>query len=663
MYTGELLMFKLSKSSIYQLEIMGEERVKIARESDMGSFIRHLLKDVQALEYMLDNDWFETDTIRIGAEQEMCLVDKTTLKPAPMAINVLKKLKGHDWATTEIARFNLENNFSPREFTGNALSAMETENLQQMKIVREAVKRSGGHVVLTGILPTIRKSDLELTNLTPKPRYRALIEAINNQLQKASYEINLAGIDELLVKHDSPLLEALNTSYQVHLQVTPATFVPLYNIAQTVAAPVMAIAANSPLVFGKRLWHESRIALFQQALDVRNSHDHMRQRAPRVNFGNKWLDNSVLEIHREDIARFRVLLGADIEEDSLKCIADKRTPKLKALQVHNGTVYRWNRPCYGISPNGQPHLRIENRVLPAGPTIIDQTANAAFWLGLVTGMAHEYKDIREHISWSDVRDNFFKAAKLGIDTKFTWFNDRKVTCCDLILEELLPMARKGLAHRKIDAKDIDRYLGVIEERAKHLRNGARWQLRAYTKLREEMNQDEALSSLTSSILKNQLTEQPVHTWPEPKRSDFKNYRPKGLKVEEFMETDLFTVQQDDLLELVVDMMQWRDLRYLPVEDKNGSLIGLVTTRNLLNYFNKVNRANELETTQETYQVKHIMIKDPICVGPKTTIKEAMYIMRDKKIGCLPVTKEGELIGIITEMDFLRVSGSLIERMG
>ncbi|PHI18409.1 CBS domain-containing protein [Lewinellaceae bacterium SD302] len=642
---------------------MGEERVNVPREEDKADFIRHLLRDVQALEYMLQNDWFETEPIRIGAEQEMCLVDKTTLKPAPIAIDVLKKLEGHEWATTEIAQFNLENNFSPREFTGSALHEMETENIQQMKIVRKAVKATGGQVVLTGILPTIRKFDLDLNNLTPKPRYRALIDAINSQLEKSSYELNLAGIDELLLRHDSPLLEALNTSYQVHLQVTPATFVPLYNIAQAVTAPVMAIAANSPIVFGKRLWHESRIALFQQALDVRNSRDHMRERAPRVNFGNRWLDNSILEIYREDIARFRVLLGTEIEEDSLKMIAEKKTPKLKALQVHNGTVYRWNRPCYGISPNGQPHLRIENRVLPAGPTILDQTANAAFWLGLVTGMAHEYKDIRQHLSWSDVRDNFFKAAKFGIDTKFTWFNDKKVTCCDLIQEELLPLAKRGLESRGIISQDIDRYLGVIEERTKKHTNGARWQLRVYTKLREDLNQDEALSTLTASIIKNQATERPVHTWKEPNKDDYKRYRPKGLRVEEFMETDLFTVHQDDLLDLVVDMMDWRKLRYLPVEDKSGSIIGLVTTRKLLRYFTKIKRAAELGEVKEAVYVKDIMINDPVCIDPKSTIKDAMAIMRERKIGCLPVTKNNELMGIITEMDFLRVSGRLIERLG
>ncbi|MEO0732066.1 MAG: CBS domain-containing protein, partial [Bacteroidota bacterium] len=385
---------------------MGDERVNVPTEASRTQFTRSLLQDVQALEYMLKNDWFETDTIRIGAEQEMCLVDRKTLKPTPKNMSVLKRLKDYPWATTEIARFNLECNLSPQEFTGNALRLMETENRAQLELVSAAAKSSSAQVVLTGILPTLRKFDLDMENLTPKPRYLALIEAIKAQLKTdRGFELRLAGIDELFIRHDTPLMEACNTSYQVHLQVTPETFAPLYNISQTVTAPILAIAANSPLVFGKRLWHESRIALFQQALDVRTTQDHMRQPEPRVSFGMDWLDESILEIYKEDIARYRVLLGTQVDEASLEMIGQGKVPKLRALQVHNGTVYRWNRPCYGISDNGKPHLRIENRVIPAGPTVLDQVANAAFWLGSVLGMAHEYKDVRQHISFADVKDN------------------------------------------------------------------------------------------------------------------------------------------------------------------------------------------------------------------------------------------------------------------
>jgi CBS domain-containing protein len=513
-------------------------------------------------------------------------------------------------------------------------------------------------LILTGILPTLRKYDLEMHNLTPKKRYYALMEAINSQLQGNAYELRLSGIDELLVRHNSPLLEACNTSFQVHLQVSPNNFAPLYNISQVLAAPVIAVAANSPIVFGKRLWHESRIALFQQALDVRTTQEHMRQRSPRVSFGTNWLNESIMEIYKEDIARFRVLLSADVEEDSIKLLTEGKVPKLRALQVHNSTVYRWNRPCYGVSPNGKPHLRIENRVIPAGPTVVDEVANAAFWLGAMEGMHAAYPDIRAKIGWEDAQDNFIKSAKFGIDTKFTWFGDQKVTATDLLQQELIPLAREGLKRRNVDSGDIDRYMGIIEERAKRHMNGSRWQLRAYTKLAKEVSRDEALCGLTASIINNQKANKPVHTWELPNAEDMPDYKPARLMVDEFMETDLFTVQKDDLIELVAELMDWRKIRYMPVEDSKGKIVGLVTSRLLLRYFTRQNKINGKTATC----VKDIMIKDPVTVGPNETIVQAMRTMRDKKIGCLPVVQNDELIGIITEMEFLRISGRLMERL-
>ncbi|MBX2877166.1 MAG: CBS domain-containing protein [Saprospiraceae bacterium] len=638
---------------------MGEQRVLIASDPKvMQRFVKNLLRDVQALEYMLEHEWFEDDVVRIGAEQEMCLVDTRTFKPATIASEVLEKTKKWDWLESELAEFNLETNMTPRVFKGDCLSQMEAEVSGYLNKLRKKLGDFNAELVLTGILPTLRKFDLDMANLTPKERYKALMEAINSQLIGNSYELRLMGIDEILVKHDSPLLEACNTSFQVHLQVAPQQFVQYYNIAQTLAAPIMAMAANSPILFGKRLWHETRIALFQQALDIRTTHDHMRERAPRVSFGSGWLEDSIMEIYKEDIARFRVLLSAEVEENSIGLIQEGKVPKLRALQVHNSTVYRWNRPCYGISDNGKPHLRIENRVLPAGPTTTDEIANAAFWLGAMVGMGDKIKDIRDHISWEDVRDNFAKAAQFGIDTKFTWFKDQKISACDLVIQELLPLARKGLEKQKVKKADIDKYLGIIEARAKGHMNGARWQLRAYTKLRKEVSRDEALSVLTACIIENQIKGDPVHTWELPKVEDLKEYRPAKLKIEEFMETDLFTVQQDDLIELVAELMDWKKIRYMPVEDTKGNLVGLITSRLLLRYFTQKNRING----KSAAQVKDIMIKAPITIEPSSTILSAMKIMRKNKIGCLPVVKDGELIGIITEMEFLHISGRLIERL-
>ncbi|MEM6967216.1 MAG: CBS domain-containing protein [Bacteroidota bacterium] len=638
---------------------MGEQKVSLLQdEAEMQNFVRLLLNDVKALEYMIENDWFETGVTRIGAEQEMAMVHQKTLKPACIAVEALEKMKKWNWVETELARFNLETNLTPRVFKGKCLSLLEKENADKLDKIQKTLNKMGADIILTGILPTLNKDDLDFHNLTPKKRYFALMESMKQQLIGNNFELRLTGIDELLVRHDSPLLEAVNTSFQIHLQVAPKDFVKMYNIAQTLAAPTLAMAANSPIVFGRRLWHESRIAMFQQAIDTRTTHSHMRERYPRVSFGNGWLQGSVLDIHREDIARFRVLISSDVKEDAFEMIAQGKTPKLRALQVHNSTVYRWNRPCYGISPNGKPHLRIENRVVPAGPTVLDEVANTAFWLGSMIGMADQYDDIREVISWADVRDNFGKAARFGIDSNFTWFQDKKIGVCELVRKELLPIARAGLQKMKVDEADIDRYLGVIQARAKAHMNGARWQLRAFTKLKNETTRDEALSVLTASIIENQTKGLPGHKWKMPELTDLKEYRPSKIKVEEFMQTDLFTVQKDDIIELVAEMMDWRKISFTPVEDTKGNLVGLVDMRVILRYFIKGNRLNG----QTINAVKDIMKKDPVTISPNSTILEAMNKMRAHKVGCLPVVKGKELIGLITQMDFLRVSGRLIERL-
>lgn len=638
---------------------MGEQKVSILKSNDeMQAFVKAILNDVHALEYMLKNDWFESDIVRIGAEQEMCLVNEKNYKPAPINLKILEKGKAFPWLDQELARFNLETNLSPNVFTKDCLSKLEKENLEYIKKIKEMAAELDTKVVLTGVLPTLRKFDLEMHNLTPVPRYFALMEAIK-QLRGKDFELSLEGIDELKLTHQSPLLEAVNTSFQVHLQVSPDNFVAMYNIAQVLTAPVMAISANSPLVFGKRLWHESRIAMFQQAIDTRNSRDNLRENSPRVHFGNDWLKKSILEIYTEDISRFRVLLAGDEKEDSIKMIKSGKAPKLRALQVHNSTVYRWNRPCYGISGNGKPHLRIENRVIPAGPTILDATANAALWLGAMHGMFDKYPDITKEMDFADASDNFKKAAKFGIDSTFNWIGDKKMGACDLVLNEIIPLAEAGLKKMKVNKKDIERYMGVIRQRAEKHTNGARWQLRAYTELMKTMNRDEALSVLTAAMVKNQEKEIPVHEWKMPQPTDLKNYKPGELKVEELMTTDIFTVQKDDLIDLVVDMMKWNKVRYMPVEDAKGKLVGVISSRSLLKHFSTVE-----ELTDEKFAtVKDIMLQELITVHPENSIKEAMTLMREKQVGCLPVINEsGELVGILTEMDFVRLSGRLIERL-
>jgi CBS domain-containing protein/gamma-glutamylcysteine synthetase len=640
---------------------MGEKKFKKAKgELGKQQFVSNLLQDMQALEYMLHNQFFETGITRIGAEQEMCIIQKKSFKAAPIALEIMDLLQDKPWLDTELAKFNLEINLDPRVFTGSALKDMEEETNEKLQIIKTELAHFQSDILLTGILPTLHKNDLESHNLTPRERYKLLVESLSAQLLGQAFELRIQGIDELLLRSHTPLLEAANTSFQVHLQVDPENFVTYYNIAQALTAPVLGISANSPIVFGRRLWHESRIALFQQALDVRTTNEHMRERSPRVNFGSDWVHNSILDIYREDIARFRSLIYPETNENSMETVLAGNIPRLSALQVHNSTVYRWNRPCYGISDTGKPHLRIENRVLPAGPTVVDEIANAALWLGAVVGCAKEWGDIRKKMSWEDVRDNFEKAARFGMDSKFTWFKDKKITVTDLVQHELIPLAKEGLASQGIDSGDIDFYMDIISQRAKLNLNGARWQLRAFTKLKKETSMDEAVTVMTSAIYENQNLGKPVHTWELPELKDLLDYRPGNLRVEEFMQTDLFTVSKDDLIELVAKLMDWRKVRYMPVEDQKGNICGLITSRLLLRFYSQKGISIKEGNKQQT--VEDIMISSPIVIEPGKSIIEALHIMREKKIGCLPVVTDGELIGIITEMDFLRISARLIERL-
>jgi len=636
---------------------MGEQRVSLVSDKkQMQKFLKALLDDVKAMEYMLENGWFEDNVSRIGAEQEMVLVDKNTFKPATNAMEALDLMKDKEWVETELAKFNLEINLTPRKFEGSCFSELEKETKEKLTSIQKVLDTLDTQLVLTGILPTIHRHHVEMENLTPKKRYFALMEAIRDQLLGPNFELNIVGIDELIMKHTSPLVEAVNTSFQVHLQVSPTDFVQKYNISQVLAAPIMAVAANSPIVFGKRLWHESRIAMFQQSIDTRSSHDHMRERSARVSFGKDWIHDSILDIYREDISRFRVLLSSDVEEDSLALLKKGQVPKLRALQVHNSTVYRWNRPCYGISDNGRPHLRIENRVLPSGPTVMDEIANAVFWLGAMEGLAMEVKDVRDRMSFEDAKDNFVKAAKFGIDSKFTWFDDEKISAVDLILEKLIPISRKGLLSKGINQKDIDRFLGIIKGRAESHMNGARWLLRSYTDLIKKTNKDAALTLLTSQIAKYQKSGIPVHEWETPSLSDLLQYNPDHLMVSEFMNTDLITVQKDDIVELVAELMDWQKIRYCPVEDNKGNLIGLVTSRHILRHLLKY------KGSKKTFVVEDIMIEKLITVNEKTNIVEALNLMNDYKIGCLPVVSGDALIGIITESDFIAITSRLLDRL-
>ncbi|GAB4405307.1 MAG: glutamate-cysteine ligase family protein [Microscillaceae bacterium] len=635
---------------------MGAQGVRLASsQQELNQFTRYLLRDIQALEKMLADDWFENTDMHIGAEQEICLIDENN-KPAPANMAILERLK-HPNFTTELARFNLEANLDPLPLRNDCFSSLESQINMLLALLKDVAREFDVKILLTGILPTIRRFDIGKENLTPLNRYYALIEAIT-RLRGEVYELKIEGLDELNIKQESALIEACNTSFQVHLQVSPHEFVDKYNIAQIIAAPVLAISSNAPLLFGKRLWNETRIALFQQSVDTRATGDHLRYTSPRVTFGNGWLKDSILDLYKEDIMRFRVLLTTDVEEDVMACLKNGQTPKLRALNIHNSTVYRWNRPCYGVSPNGKPHLRIENRILPAGPTVPDEIANAAFWIGLMNGFAEVYPKITKTFDFDDAKSNFIRAARVGLSAKFVWEKGKVVSDTELIQKELLPIARMGLEKAHILPKDIDRYLGIIEERSKTGLNGSKWLLNSYAKLLKEGTREEAINGLVGSMLLNQERGEPVHLWRMADIQDISNWEPYSLLVEEFMTTDIFTVNVDEIPEFAADMMDWQNIRYIPIENNQGELVGLVTARQLLRYFSN----NHKNGPQEGLTITDLMIPEPITVGPEATVIEAMDIMNRHKISCLPVVTKKKLVGIITEGNFLDISSSLFRRL-
>jgi CBS domain-containing protein len=451
------------------------------------------------------------------------------------------------------------------------------------------------------------------------------------------------------------MLEACNASFQTHLQVGGEEFPNVYNVAQIVAGPVLAASVNSPLLFGRQLWRETRIALFQQSVDTRSSMNFLRERSPRVTFGKSWVRESVLELFQEDLARFRSLVTSPIDEDPVEEVLQGRTPKLAALCLHNSTVYRWNRACYGTT-DGKPHLRIENRVFPSGPTVTDEIANAALWFGLVNVLSKRFDDITRLIHFEDARMNFRSAARLGLGAEYVWFNGVTLPGVKLICDRLLPLAHEGLIERGVRAEDADRYLGVIERRVTRGRTGAQWITMSLAGMRNRRSMAERLSALTAAMVQRQTDGRPVGEWEPAQLSEGGDWKQSFLKVEQFMTTDLFTVNQDDSLDLVASVMEWKRIRHVPVEDHGHRLVGLISYRALL----KLLARGVLAQQQKQIAVSEVMTHAPITVAPDASTLEAIELMRQNGISCLPVVKEQRLVGVITERDLMNVAAELLE---
>ncbi|MCG8308128.1 MAG: CBS domain-containing protein [Cytophagales bacterium] len=630
---------------------MGLQTVSIISNSkEKERSVKYLLNDIKALEYMIERGMIEDGITRIGAEQELCLVD-STWRPAPIILDILPKIKNKQF-TTELAKFNLEINLDPIEFRGDCLSVLESNLISKIGKAEEVLSEHDVKVLLTGILPTIRNKDLDISNMTPLDRYYALANSLS-KLRGGKFEFHISGTDELITAHDTVMFESCNTSYQLHFQVSSNRFVDLYNWAQLISGPVLASSTNSPLLLGKRLWRETRIALFQQSIDIRQSKDHLRERSPRVSFGNRWIHDSIVDAFKEDIVRFETLLSNDEKTNSLKLLEEGKIPSLDALLVHNSTIYKWNRPCYGIY-NGKPHFRIENRYLASGPTIPDQMANATFWYGLIAGMPREYRDIPTKFEFDDAKTNFIKAARDGLDNKFQWFGDKKYSAQDLIVSILLPIAREGLINAGIDINDIDRNLEIVEERVKSGNTGSQWMIESYNNIRKSGTRDQALVATTAAIYNRQQEMKPIHEWSLANIDEAGNFLNYYLHIDQIMTTDLVTVQEDDLIDLVANIMDWKQVKDIPVENTEGELVGLMTAGLLVNFLCKSSKEKK-----QNSRIKDFMIKDPVSVSPETSISDALKTMIGTKTSCLTVVQDKKLVGIVTDRHFVKVSAKLI----
>jgi gamma-glutamyl:cysteine ligase YbdK (ATP-grasp superfamily) len=485
---------------------MGEHNVEQqVDEKKAQAFMKALLDDLRALAFMLEDGRIEKGVRRIGAEQEMFLIDRY-LRPAAVSLDVLKQANDPR-LTTEIARFNLEANLTPVDLKNDCFSRMEQELVELLALARNSAATHGADILLAGILPTLQKSDLTLDNLTPSARYHELDRGVI-RLRGGPLSIHIKGLDELHLEHDNIMMESCNTSFQIHYQTSAEEFTNHYNVAQAITAPVLAVSVNSPYLFGHRLWQETRVALFQHSTDERSRPQLARNQPTRVSFGDGWLKNSVIELFHDQIIRFRPIMFAQPDENPFAVLARGETPSLSALRLHNGTVWRWNRACYGVT-DGVAHLRIENRALPSGPTVVDEIANAAFFTGLMTALPETYGDISKQMAFDDAKLNFFRAARHGLDAQFHWIDGRGHNAASLILDHLLPIAREGLVSAQVANAEIDKYLGIIQERAQSRQTGSRWTTKSLAAIGSSLSKDARQRRLTSEILANQKHGEPA----------------------------------------------------------------------------------------------------------------------------------------------------------
>jgi hypothetical protein len=459
---------------------------------------------------MLSESRFHPERRSFGLEIELNLTDEVG-DPALTNAAVLKAIADPSFQT-ELAQFNVEINIPPRLLEGAVFTDLEQAARASLNNAEEHARTVGARMMIIGILPTVAQRHLQGDSISANPRYALLNEQIF-AARGEDLEIAIAGVERLFTHADTIAPEAACTSVQLHQQVDPEAFAPYWNAAQAIAGPQVAVAANSPFFYGKELWRETRIALFEQATDTRPEELKIQGVRPRVWFGERWI-TSIFDLFEENVRYFPALLPVCEPEDPLETLQRGDVPQLAELRLHNGTIYRWNRPIYDVV-RGQPHLRVENRVLPAGPTVVDIVANAAFYYGLLRAVAEDERPLWSQMSFSAAGENFHAGARDGIEARLYWPGVGEVPVAELVLRRLLPLAHEGLRRWGVDSGDAERLLGIIERRCVMLRNGASWQAEMFHQLYQDQGLDrlEALREMTRRYREHMHSNEPVHLWP------------------------------------------------------------------------------------------------------------------------------------------------------
>jgi gamma-glutamyl:cysteine ligase YbdK (ATP-grasp superfamily) len=487
---------------------MGEE--VDAQEFSRADRTRHREKVRRCLdvfERMLRESRFDTDDPMTGLEVELNLVDEAG-DPALKNAQALEAIADPDFQT-ELGQFNIEINVPPTKLREGGLTTFETSLRRSLNDAEEKSSAVGAHLVMIGILPTLAEGHMAPSSISANPRYRLLSEQIL-EARGEDITISIQGErDRLDTTSETILPEAACTSTQFHVQTSPENFADYWNASQAIAGVQVALAANSPYLLGKELWRETRIPLFEQAADTRSEELKVQGVRPRVWFGERWI-TSVFDLFEENVRYFPALLPITDDEDPVAVVDAGGIPQLHELRLHNGTIYRWNRPVYDIS-GGVPHLRVENRILPSGPTVIDMMANAAFYFGLVRWLAEHDRPLWTQMSFSAAEENFHTGARDGIDAQLFWPGVGLVPVTELVLRRLLPLAHDGLESWGVGNTERERFLGVIEQRCLTGQNGAEWFIRGMRK-RAGSDRYDALRATLEDYRINMHTNEPVHTW-------------------------------------------------------------------------------------------------------------------------------------------------------